>query len=307
MTTENNSGLAISHVNKGLHRAIEVLAITLMAFVGFEGLIKIENLYQPILFIQLSGIIYLILFIWMHFLFDLHFRKRQPFVSMVQQIKGRFEHFLVWENFRHFQNYLVLPGTIYWGSVVLIGINFGHHGLQQAIAVCSSLGLICTYAFFGKLLGHQIDVSNEVEFLILTYVKIYSAWLLFAGSLGITWYYCFPQSTYYLTVFMVSFILLYQALFLFHATSFWNVLRAAGIALIVTAFSVVVFHVWNVNYFTAGLFLTAIYNFLWTLLFHSIRRTLTPAVIIEQLAFLALMLIMVFGATNFRERIDRCA
>ena len=289
-----------------LHRAIEVFIISLISFVGFESLIKVENLYQPIVYIKLSGAIYLLLFIWMHFIFDLHFRSREPEHSIFRQLKDRLKHFLVWENFRHFQNYLILPGTIYWGSVVVIGINFGHNGLQQLLAVCSSLALVFAYTFFGKLLGRRINADNEVHFLILTYVKIYSAWLLFAGSLGITWYYCFPEYLYHLTVFMVSFILLYQILFLFHATTFKNVIRAAGIALIMSLVSIAVYHFWNVNYFTAGLFLTAIYNFLWTLLFHSIRRSLTAEVLIEQMAFLALLLVMIFGITNFKERIERC-
>jgi hypothetical protein len=226
---------------------------------------------------------------------------------MFRQIKNRLKHFLVWHNFRHFQNYLVLPGTIYWGSVVIIGINLGHAQLQQTIAICSSVALICAYTFFGKLLGKEITADNELQFLILTYVKIYSAWLLFAGSLGITWYYCFPSSFYYLTMFMVSFILLYQVLFQFRAGSFRNIIRAAGIAVVMSLLSIFVYHVWNVNYFTAGLFLTVLYNFMWTLLFHSIRRTLTPTVVVEQLAFLALLLVMIFGITNFKEKIDRCA
>ena len=284
------------------HHIIEVFVVSLISFVSFEALISVTNLYQPKIYIELSFAIYIILLFWMFFIFDIYFRSRDVLILSY----SRFSHFFSWNNIRYFQNYVILPAAVYWGTVILIGINFGHRGLQQTLTVCSSLALICNYSFFHKIFGARIKGDNELQFIILTYVKMYASWVLYAGILGITWYYCYPSHVYYLAIFTITLILLYQALFQFHADTFRNVIPSLSIALVITAVSVFVYSFWNVNYFTAGLLLTAIYNFCWNILLHRIKKTLTPEVFVEQLAFLLLLLVMVFGVTNFKERIDRC-
>lgn len=290
-----------------IHRIIEVSVVSLISFVGFEALITITNLYQPKIFIELSGYIYLLLLIWMHLVFDLHFHEPGTGRSLLSQLKDRCRHFMVFRNFRHFQNYLILPGTIYWGTIILIGINFGHKPLQQILAVCSSIAMICSYTFFRMIFAREITEENQSRFLILTYVKVYSAWVLYAGALGVTWYYCLPLHVYALAIFTVTFLLIYQALFQFHALTLKTIVIIIGISLLMSAIAIGVYYYWNVNYFTAGLFLTAIYNFQWTLLFHNVRKTLTKAIWIEQITFLLLFMVLILGVTNFKERIDRCS
>jgi drug/metabolite transporter (DMT)-like permease len=136
---------------------------------------------------------------------------------------------------------------------------------------------------------------------------MYASWVLYAGILGITWYYCYPIHVYYLAIFTITLILLYQALFQFHADTFYNIVPSLIIAVIITVVSALVYYFWNVNYFTAGLLLTSIYNFCWNILLHRIKKTLTPEVFVEQLVFLLLLLVMIFGVTNFKEKIDRCS
>ena len=289
------------------HRVVALLAVVIIALTGFEALVYVNNLYQPVLYIQLSGFIYLIFIFWTMFIFDLHFKQFFSGPGNVWQVlKTRFHYMGKWEHFRHFQNYLVLPGIIYWGSIVIIGINFGHYKLQQFIVSASVLSLIGVFALLKEIFRVKQTPINNNHFLILGYIKLYAAWLIYSAALGIVWFYCFPPHVFYLVIYLTTFMLLYQACFQFAALRFRNVLAIFIISLAVAIGSYFVYQYWNVNYFSAGLFLAAIYNLLWSSMFHIIRKSLTKETLLEQLAIFALIVIMVFGLTNFNARILRC-
>lgn len=293
--------------NSRTHWWISVFAITIISVLGFESLIYIANLYQPKIFIYLSVYVYLFIVIWLQFIFDTHFKEENYVLSFFKSLRQRFNHFLTWRHLRHFQNFLILPGIIYWGSVILIGINFGHKGLQQFIGLASSLALIVSLTLFRDVFNKKLKDVEQRHFILLNYVKIYAAWVIYAASLGIVWYYCFPQSVYSLGVFLVTFMLIYQALFQISELTFRNFLSAMAIAIIISFLSYFVYKYWNVNYFSAGIFLAAVYNLLW-MLFYSIRikKVLGEELLFEQLALFALVLVMVVSVTNFKSKIDRC-
>ncbi len=303
----------IGHTSKS-QKIISVIAISLISFVGLEALVRIGNLYDPevyhqvSIYIYASGFIYLFLLIWLYFIFDLHFKDPDHInaATLAKSIGRRFKHFTVWEHFRYFQNFLILPGLLYWGSVILIGINFHHTRLQQFIAVVTGTALVVVYSLFKEVFRQRLLPIQNSHFVALTYVKIYAAWLVYAGSLGIVWYYCFRPSAFYLVVFLVTLMLLYQALFQFCTITLRNIGYAVLGALTMSLISFFVYRAWNVNYFSAGLFLTAVYNLIWSLLYHSIKKTLTWQVVFEQFAIFLLIVVMVFGVTNFRAVIDRC-
>jgi hypothetical protein len=290
------------------HKLISVLVISIISFAGLESLVYINNLYQPQFYIMMSGYFYLFLILWLHFLFDLHFKDPDHLdaQTLLKTIYRRFKHFLVWENFRYFQNFLILPGILYWGSIILIGINFGHLKLQHFIAAATSIALIVAYSLFKEVFHQKQAPIQNNHFVILTYLKIYAAWLIYAASLGIVWYYCFKPWVFYLVVFIVTLMLLYQALFQFCKITLQNLGYAVLVSIGLSVVSYFVYQYWNVNYFSAGLFLMAFYNFLWNILYHQIKKTLTLKTIFEQLAVFALIVVMVFGVTNFRSKIDRC-
>lgn len=295
------------------HRTVSVITISLISFVGLESLVYIRNLYDPEIYrqspiyIEASGLIYLILLFWLSFIFDLHFRNREPITAtgLWHKFKNRFRHLVNWEHLRFFQNYLILPGLIYWGSIILIGINFGHVKLQQFIAVVSSLALVVAYTFFKEIFRRKTTPIDDNHFVILTYVKLYASWLVYAGALGIVWYYDFSPLMFYAVIFLVTMMLLYQALFQFGEVRPRNVGYIFAISLGLSLSSYFVYRFWNVNYFSAGLFMTAIYNFLWFMLYHGIKKTMNRQVVMEQLAILAVIIVMVLGVTNFKARIDR--
>ncbi|MEK7075388.1 MAG: hypothetical protein AAB948_01135 [Patescibacteria group bacterium] len=287
------------------HKLVAIGVISFISFAGLESLAYISNLYQMQLYLQASGMIYFFMILWLYFLFDVHYKEQSLISSNLSHfVVLRFKHFLKWEHLRYFQNYLILPGILYWGAVILIGINFQQYKLQQFIIIATSISLITCYTFF-KEVFHKREINTN-HFIILTYVKLYASWLIYAASLGIIWYYCFTPTIFYLVIFLVTFMLLYQALFQFAELSLKHVFYVFIISALLSAASYFVYKLWNVNYFSAGLFMTAVYNLLWNLFYNKINNTLSARVLAEQVTIFVLIVVMVLGVTNFKARIERC-
>jgi hypothetical protein len=293
-------------MHHNIQRVISVVTISLISFLGLESLVLINNLYQERIYILSSIYFYVLLLIWLHFIFDLHFKEKAIGSSIAHSIYLRFRHFLHLKTFFNFQNYLILPAVLYWGAVILIGINFGHTQLQQVIAIVTSLALVIVYTLFKEIFRHRFVSLHNRHFILLTNVKIYASWLVYSAAVGITWYYCFPASLLYAFIFLVTFMLMYQALFQFHELTREHVWAIIGVSMVLTVASFFVYSYWNVNYFSAGLFMTGIYNFTWSMLYHTLKKTLTKEVFLEHLAILAVILVVVIGGTNFKAQIDRC-
>ena len=127
------------------------------------------------LYLQASGMIYFFMILWLYF-FRCSLQEQSLISSNLSHfVVLRFKHFLKWEHLRYFQNYLILPGILYWGAVILIGINFQQYKLQQFIIIATSISLITCYTFFKSF--HKREISTN-HFIILTYVKLYASWLI---------------------------------------------------------------------------------------------------------------------------------
>ncbi len=304
--SETKKPYELTIYNSVWHRVVSVLAITIMSFTGLEALAYITNLYQPRIFSYLSVYVYLFLVMWLMYVFDTHFKRENYLLSFLRSLLHRIKHFLTWEHFRHFQNFLILPGIIYWGSVVLIGINLGHFVLQQFIVFASTAALVISMTLFKEVFRKGLGEVRHHHFVILGYIKIYAAWLIYSAILGITWYYCLPPDLFYLGIFVVTFMLFYQALFQIAAITLRSLLLVFCVSFLIAIVAYFVFWSWNVNYFSAGFLLAASYNFLWTLGLNGIKKTLTKDIFFEQLIFFVLVLVMVLSVTNFRAQIERC-
>ena len=292
-----------------IQRIISIVVISVISFVGLEALVYINNLYEEALYIRLSVYLYIFLIAWLYFLFDLHYKHTIAISTeqgMWRSIRQRFHYLGEFEHIRKFLNFLILPAVLYWGAVVLIGINFYHIGIQQFVAVTASFGLVLSYVVFKEVFRTRALPTATWHFVIISYVKVFAAWIGYASALGIVWYYCLPTSAFYVLVFLLSFSLLYQALFQFHVITAKNVLWTILISVGMSCISVIVFNNWNVNYFTAGIFLAAIYNFCWSMLIQKLKQRLTLSAAIQNLVLLLIIVAFVFGVTNFHERIDRC-
>ena len=301
-TTQSNTFL---HVQ----RIISIIVISVISFVGLEALVYINNLYQEAIYIRLSIYLYIFLVVWLYFLFDLHYKHTIAVSTeqgMWRSIRQRFHYLGEFEHIRKYLNFLILPAILYWGAVILIGINFYHIRIQQFVAVTASIGLVLSYIVFKEVFRIHTLPAATWHFVIISYVKVFAAWLGYASALGIVWYYCLPPSAFYGLVFLLSFSLLYQALFQFHVITVKNVFWTIVISIGITCISVVVFNYWNVNYFTAGIFLAAIYNFCWSMLIQKLKQRLTVSAVIQNLVLLCIIMAFIFGVTNFHEQIDRC-
>ena len=235
--------MTLSRKRENFQRAVSVTVISLISFVGLETLVYINNLYQVGTYVLYSVYIYFFLIIWLHFIFDLHFKESHiDLKDFWRSLRYRFKHLLVWENFRHFQNYLILPGLIYWGSIILIGLNFRHERLQHFIAIVSSLTLVVVYSLFKEIFKTKRTPVHNNHFVILTHAKLYASWLIYSGVLGLTWYYCLAPNLFYTAVFLITFMLLYQACFQFSALNAKNLTYVflISIALVVASFAILI-------------------------------------------------------------------
>ena len=288
-------------------RIVSVITVSILSFIGLQALVQIANLYQNRIYVYSALAIYAILLFWLYFIFDLHFKPgKEPVTFALHYFKKRFHHFMSWEHFRHFQNYLLLPGLLYWGAVILIGINFQRHAIQNFVAIVTSIGLVVAFSLFKEIFHTKKAPIANGHFIALTYVKLYAAWLVYSSALGIVWYECLPPFYFYFLVFIASLMLLYQALFQFGAIGYRNVRLVTLASILIAIVSYFVFQFWNVNYFSAGILLAAVYNLLWAIIFHMINKNMTKEVALEHIAIFTLIAIMVFGTTNFKATIDRC-
>src|SRR6185436_1965153 len=131
------------------------LIVTLGAFLGFEALSYIIGIYQLRGSLYVAFYVYAFHIFWLTFLFDLHLKKRGVLANaklnhkglkmLWEAFKDRCGHMRQWEYLRHYQNYLVMPGIIYWSTVVLLFLNPFKWQLKTLIVVSSTIALNVTY------------------------------------------------------------------------------------------------------------------------------------------------------------------
>ncbi len=130
-------------------KLFSAISVAISVFGSLQALAYILNLNQLAIFVHLSFWVYLYLIVKMSLLYDLHFKNPGAFARakilheniahwFVRSWKigfsafwDRLSHVRKWEHFRQVQNYLVLPGLIFWSTVSLLYLNFGRIFLQQ--------------------------------------------------------------------------------------------------------------------------------------------------------------------------------
>lgn len=279
----------------------------LVAFLGFQAASEIMNSYQIAIFAQVSLYVYLFLVFWQSFVFDLHLKKTRTSTdfrrTFADSLKDRFDYLKHKHHWLQFQNYLVLPGTIYWATIGLLYLNPFDERFKQVIIVLSTLGLTVAFWYLKKIFyQHGAASRNERQMIFL--VKIYASYLGFAASLGVTRYFGFGAAFFTLLVFCVTFLLFYQAFFQHHSLNLEALRQTLSSSAFLAILAYIIFYIWNVNYFSAALVLTAFYNTIWGIIHHQyIDRDLTRQIVLEYLAVLFVILVIVFSTTNFAERI----
>src|SRR5258708_4941221 len=298
--------------NERKQKLLSTLIVTVGAFLGFEALSYIIGIYQ------LKGSLYVAIYVyafhifWLTFLFDLHLKKRgvlanarinhQGWKMLQMAFVDRIEHVRRWEYLRHYQNYLVLPGFIYWATVILMFLNPFNMGLKQTVIVCSTFALNVAYWFMKEHISRRLE--HEVHWIkALSLVKLYAAFIVFSAVLGVTFYFGYHVSFLFSAVVSMTFLLIYQALFQHRLLNFSIFFWIAIISLAMGIVSLWVYSNWSVEYLTAGLVMLAVYNSMWGILHHYLEHTLTKKIAFEYLAMMIFIVSFVFASHNFNQKV----
>ena len=295
-------------MNETKQKFLSTLIVTLGAFLGFQAISFTIGLYQLKQGLYLSFYIYAFHVIWLTFLFDLHLKNRGVLASARLNHKGikmfweafkdRCGHVRRWEYLRHYQNYLVLPGLIYWATVVLLFLNPFRWDPKQLIIWSATFALSVAYWFMKEHISRRLEA--EAHWIrILSLVKLFAAFLAYSALVGTTQYFNFDKSF----LFMAALTITFQALFQHKLLSFQIFIWIVAIALVQALLSLWVYDNWNSEYFTAGLVITAVYNSLWGMLHHHLDHTLNKKVMFEYMTMMILVISFIFASHNFNQRV----
>jgi hypothetical protein len=299
-------------VGETKQKLLSTFIVTLGAFLGFQALSAVIGIYQIQASFYLSLYIYVFHLFWLTFIFDLHLKNRGVLANarlnysganmLWMAFKDRVAHLRNWHYLRHYQNFLVLPGIIYWGTVILLMLNPFDWAFKQIIITTSTLALNVGYWYMKEHISRKLEHQDH-WIRVLSLVKLYGAFIIFASTVGVTFYFGFNASFLFSAVSTLTFLLVYQALFQHHLLSFSIFFWALGIALVMGLISLWVYTFWSAEYLTAGLVMLALYNTFWEILHHHLDHTLTKKVAFEYLAMMVFIVTIIFASHNFNQRV----
>jgi hypothetical protein len=294
------------------HKVISTLIVTVGAFIGFQAVSYVVGLYQLNQALFLSFYIYIFHVLWLMFVFDLHLKKRSVIANLKLSHQGfgllwralleRFSYMLNWHHFRHFQNHLVLPGLIYWATIVLIYLNPFNYTMKQVIILAATACLNVAYWYMKEHVTSRME-ARVVSLRLLALVKLFTAFMIYSAVMGVTIH--FGYSAWFLgtATGVITFLLMYQALFQHDFINLSVLLWILIVSSVMAGVSMLVYQYWNTQYFAAGLVMLAVYNSMWGLLHHHLEKTLTGRIALEYLAMTALVISLLLGSHNFDQRV----
>ncbi len=295
-------------------KVLSSILATLVSLIGFEVLnFILGETYQLVTFARVAVYVYVFHFLWLTFLFDLHFKKRAVLAEFSPDHKGlrllwkafieRVRHMLNWHYFRHYLNFLILPAIVYWSVILLMSINPFDANLKQLIIIISTICLAVIYWHFKEIFRKNFEL-HDFGFKILTLVKLLAVFLFYSAVIGYTFYFGFGPGFLFTSVFIGTFLLVYQALFQHRLLGKKVFLSNLAIALVTAAVSYWIYQVWNYVYLTAALVLLAVYNTCWGALHHYWDNNLTKRLAIEYIILLLLVLSILLASHDFTPRIQ---
>lgn len=303
-------------------KIISTFLVASVAFAGLEVLAYLMYLNQPAVYWQIAFWIFLYLVFHIVFLFDLHFKKRGSWgraqklhknviLTFERLVKilfsalwDRFEHLRSWEYLRQWLHFLLLPGFIFWATSSLLYVNFTFIKIQQTLIVLSSVALIFYYWYLKEVFARRKEIVDSDIFIVLSVVKIYTVGLLYAASLSMLRFYCLPAWYFSVEVFCYTFLLIYQALYQHRLVMAKHIGTALLISAAMAVLAQAIYINWGYNYFTAAVFMAAVYNLFWGTFHYKIDKILTPKAFLEILFVAVLISAMVFSVTNFQAKIE---
>jgi len=289
------------------HKLIIVAVATLASFFGLQAISKSLESYQLGHFLWISLVGYAFLVFWQSVVFDLHLRPTKTLrawkKTVIHGIRSRFAYLSADNHGVHYYNFLVLPGIIYWSAVVLLFLNPFETGIKQVVILASSAALTIAYWYMKTVFyEHKNTHRNVRQIIFLT--KLFASYASFTAVFGLVRYFGAGAISFAMAVFALTYVLIHQAFYQHHYIRH-NTVKLILIGGLVTAeFAAMIFSIWNVNYFSGALAISAVYNAIWGLMQHKfIENNLRRELIYEYFAVLFLILVLVFSTTNFSERI----
>jgi hypothetical protein len=302
-------------------KIFSAVSVAISVVGSLEALVYILNLNQIAVFLNLILCIYVYMVVKMTFLYDLHFKNRGALARArvkhenvgqwylrtakicLTGIWDRLHHLRRWVFLRHFQNYLLLPTLIFLSTAALLYLNFGRILIQQIFIILSSAALVLNYWNLKEVFARKREVVDQDIFAALSLVKLFTSFTLYCAILGLALHFCLPGKYVLAGVFCVTALMVFQALFQHNKMKSKIMFESLWVAFVLAFAAYFANRFWSYNYFTAGTFLMACYNFCWGIFHHRIDKTLNFKNFIELFIITALIVYMLFSVTNFRERL----
>jgi hypothetical protein len=294
------------------HKVVSVIIATVCVYFGFQALDLILGIYQVETYFTVAWYVFAFHVFWLTFIFDLHLKRsghlahaRVHFKGariLWEALKNRVRHLYHWNYLRHYLNYLILPAVLYWSVIVLMYLNPFHELFKDALIVASTAATAVAYWYLKEAFSHHMELHHS-GLKVLSLVKIFTAYLSYTSLIALGWYFGLSLSVMLPVVFIISFLLLYQALFQ-HRLLRWDVYPA--MLMFATLMSLVfaaVFQSWNVNYYTAGLMVGVVYNGAWSILHRYLDRTLNWKILWEYAFMLVVLVSLILATHDFQGRI----
>jgi len=289
-------------MNTKKQKIISTTLVFLATAFCFWGLLQIVNANQ--IGIYLRTAFYLWIFIWLFiaFLFDLHFKK--PGIKFLEAaFMERFEHFFTWESFSRAAHYLFIPSFIFWSSAVIFYLELAHYQTQNIVAVVSAIALTVDFYYIKEVFSRQKELADPDIFAALSVVKIYSIALCFAAAMGLMRSFCLPAQWFFGAIFALSFLHIYLALYGHRLVELNHIIADVLISAVLGLAGYFIYILWNYNFITASIFFAAIYNLFWGVYHYHLDRSLTQKAFWEILIVCLIIAYMVISVTNFRGQI----
>lgn len=279
----------------------------LVLFFGLQAVSLALDFYQIGAYFQIALAVYVFVGVFQMFVFDLHLkpaRTLQTFERSVwQAFRDRFRYLVERKHWLHFQNYLLLPGIIYWSTIGILGLNLFDNMRKQVWISLSTLALATTFWYL-KTVFYEHHRSSRMARELIFLCKMYASFVSFSAALGLARYFGYGGMWVGLLVFLLTYLLLYQAFFQHHYVGYQTLKFLLGIGVVMGIGAYTIYELWNINFYSGALVLAAVYNTFWGIVHHKfIDNNLTRKITFEYLSILLLILVIVIGTTNFAQRI----
>ncbi len=216
-------------------------------------------------------------------------------------------------NFRNwrprFLVYLILPLSLFLGSVFFwaafpgimppdVGSFWQKFQFFFSIFIRQAGPLLTTVLFYIICLNLNLNKEKYIlGYNLLIFTTLFSSFLIFSAIWAFYLYFdTFLPWMVMILIFLVSFLLIYQALFLSEriCIHLWLYALIASLILAETAWALIF---WPTGYLISGIILAVIFYIFWGLISHYFEETLTKRVVLEYIILGTIVLIIILRST----------